>query len=390
MHIYISKSVLRLFAIAFLLISFAGYNFIRAYDESVWFPPDPGTPPANNVAAPVNLGTKLQVKNGPLGVDTLSIAGGSLGITSNRPMEKFSSINPTDPINDWYQFTESNLVSHLPTMSFAYDRDNNGTYANDYPIPLILNVGTTPVDDRAQFAGEVKANKVSVGGGSINITDDTPQIEFNDTNGDNNKWWLHSNAYGTGPRMHFLYDRNNNGIWDANDGMPTMYLQAGAAANGTQDQLNIPGTLNSQNVQTGQTHSGGVYADRYCNSDGSKCVTVEQIMAGINPPPDTTVWLVNHQHSDIQCTALGGTLTWDGGNQFCRMNGSCAAGWAWYNHWAQYPVQTVSQCNKSCYFSAQSWSTSNAPSCMTACTDGGHQTGSSFSLFASPNQYGCY
>jgi hypothetical protein len=61
----------RLFAIAALFISFAGYNFIRAYDESVWFPPTAGTPPAHNVAIPINTGTSSQVKNGSLSVDTL-------------------------------------------------------------------------------------------------------------------------------------------------------------------------------------------------------------------------------------------------------------------------------------------------------------------------------
>lgn len=74
-YMYISKSAFRLVAIAVLFMGFAGYNFIRAYDESIWFPPDPGTPPANNVASPLNTGSTNQIKNGGLAVNALLSSG---------------------------------------------------------------------------------------------------------------------------------------------------------------------------------------------------------------------------------------------------------------------------------------------------------------------------
>ena len=43
------------------LTTLLGYNFIRAYDESTWFPPD-GPPPTSNVAAPINIGLSTQEK----------------------------------------------------------------------------------------------------------------------------------------------------------------------------------------------------------------------------------------------------------------------------------------------------------------------------------------
>ncbi len=71
MHLYIPKSILRILAVAILFISFAGYNFIRANDESVWFPPA-GPPPSSNVAAPINqarVSTDFQIGHGNVSFD---------------------------------------------------------------------------------------------------------------------------------------------------------------------------------------------------------------------------------------------------------------------------------------------------------------------------------
>ena len=170
------KSTLRLIAVAVLFISFTGYSFIRAYDESIWFPPDPGTPPANNVAAPVNTGTDVQIKNGPLGVDTLSVTG---------------------------------------------------------------DVGVTSV---------------------------APQIKFDDSDSSTGVWWLHNNTYGGNPsRMHFLYDRSLNGIWDAADGNPVFIAQPGADVNGTQDEIST---------------NGEVHAGKYCDANGNNCSAITDLGGG--------------------------------------------------------------------------------------------------------------
>jgi hypothetical protein len=112
--------------------------------------------------------------------------------------------------------------------------------------------------------GSLGVSSLSVVGGSIGIANGSPSVEFNDTSdvaGVNNKWWLHSNAYGSGPRIHFLYDRNNNGTWD--DGSASTFVQAGGAVNGTQDVIATP---------------GNVWSGKYCNIDGSKCATLDGLL----------------------------------------------------------------------------------------------------------------
>jgi hypothetical protein len=64
------KTTLYLTLLVAFVVSFAGYNFIRAYDESVWFPPA-GSPPTRNVAVPLNHGstTSFQLGFGNLAFD---------------------------------------------------------------------------------------------------------------------------------------------------------------------------------------------------------------------------------------------------------------------------------------------------------------------------------
>lgn len=150
------KTLLRILSVIVLFVGFAGYSYLNA--AGVWTAPT-GNPPTNNVDTPITVSIDDQIKEGGLSVKSLATAGGNIGIVSNRPMQKFISTNLTDPINVWYQFTESNSVSNQPTMAFAYDRDGNGRYGNDYPVPLVLRVGTVPTDDRAQFAGKVQSNQ---------------------------------------------------------------------------------------------------------------------------------------------------------------------------------------------------------------------------------------
>ncbi len=89
--------------------------------------------------------------------------------------------------------------------------------------------------------------------------------------------------------------------------------------------------------------------------------------------------LVNGQHSEAQCTALGGTVIVDGATRFCRFNqASCPAGWAAYQQWSTYTAGTVSGtcmkdgsptpysgfCNAS-----QAWSNAAAPGApFSACS----------------------
>jgi hypothetical protein len=70
-----SKNIPLVIALSLVVVGFSGYSFIKAaYDQSVWFPPA-GTPPGNNVIAPLNHGTStesMQIGNGNLGFDQLT------------------------------------------------------------------------------------------------------------------------------------------------------------------------------------------------------------------------------------------------------------------------------------------------------------------------------
>jgi hypothetical protein len=305
-------------------------------------------------------------------VSALLTAGGSIGIASNRPMQKFISTNPTDPINNWFQFTESNLVSHLPTMAFAYDRDGNGSYGNDYPIPLVLSVGATPSEDNARFAGKVQSNQLSVGAGNIDITNDAPQIGFNDTSSNNNKWWLHSNAYGIGPTMNFLYDRDNSGAWDAPDANPTFIIKSGTVNDGSQDYV---------------LTRGAVRSSQYCDVNGANCFTASDVAgAGYSASMNYagTVDVDTNISKSASCAMTGSNT---GG---CDSGASCGIviqGNTWVVHQRQYgDCDFVPSCQYTCTGLAAnpsytySWVTSAWTMCYPtkSCSTAGNQTRSSY------------
>lgn len=104
--------------------------------------------------------------------------------------------------------------------------------------------------------------------------------------------------------------------------------------------------------------------------------------------------LVNGQHTEAQCTALGGTVIVDGANRFCRFNqASCPAGWAAYQQWSTYtagnvsgtcqrdgsPVNYTAFCNAS-----RAWANAAAPSGFTS------QCGMLLTCTPPRTQIGCY
>ena len=144
------KSPFRLTALAVLFLGLVGYNFIRAYDESLWFPPDPGTPPANNVAVPINVGSVGQVKNGSLGVDGLSIFG-TQSISASSPMIKFDDTDATGTIDFWTHVNNN-------TFYVLADRNNSGTWSAA-PHPMKIVAGATNSSDYVQFSNKVRAKQ---------------------------------------------------------------------------------------------------------------------------------------------------------------------------------------------------------------------------------------
>lgn len=69
-----SKYIIQLSLLVVLFSGFAGFNFIKAYSESVWFPPA-GAPPTRNVVSPINRASSTmdyQMGHGNLAFDQLT------------------------------------------------------------------------------------------------------------------------------------------------------------------------------------------------------------------------------------------------------------------------------------------------------------------------------
>jgi hypothetical protein len=145
------KKLLYIITISVVLIGFAGYHFIKAYDESTWFPPETGSvPPQNNVAIPINTGSSSQVKTGNLGI------GNTLGLFGDKPVVAFVNSNPAVP-----RWIQSAVVSGTgaSTLKFLYDRDNDGSVWDNAKAILQLNSGSKPSDDYAVFTNQVWATE---------------------------------------------------------------------------------------------------------------------------------------------------------------------------------------------------------------------------------------
>lgn len=146
-----SKNLIRFVVASFLLIGFAGYHFIKAYDESVWFPPESGSiAPQNNVAIPINTGSSTQTKTGNL------LIGNNLGLFGTNPAILFVNNDLTVP--KWVQRSDIDGSGNV-YMKFLYDRNNDLNASNDYPPPFTMNVDTDAANDHAVFSNEIWAKK---------------------------------------------------------------------------------------------------------------------------------------------------------------------------------------------------------------------------------------
>ncbi len=158
-------------------------------------------------------------------------------------------------------------------------------------------------------------------------------------------------------------------------------------------------------------------SDRYCDSLGSNCFNTADMNSVANLPtctqgqtlvadaagvwvcgtattPPTTSWLVNNQHSESQCTSLGGTVLTDGsGGKFCQFTASaCPSGWAKHQNWAAYRVTTTPCGQSTCTSPARAWSnTAGAPAQNTSCRGiNGSDSWTPFQCTSAMNQVGCY
>ena len=140
-YMYIPKTALRLFAIAVLFVSFAGYSFLKAD----WTPPT-AAPPANNVDVPINTGTANQIKNG-------SISLNGLALITDYPTIAF--VDPRPGHRTLY------MQNHSNTFNLLGDRngDGNVVWADDQPVAFATYLGTTPSQDYTYISNQVRATQ---------------------------------------------------------------------------------------------------------------------------------------------------------------------------------------------------------------------------------------
>ncbi len=141
------KSYTSIITLSLALLILVGYNFISAQS---WTAPT-GTPPANNAAAPVNIGTTAQDKNG-------TFTANKLGVISSYPV--LEMIDATAGQKDWRAAVESD------GNSFVIRADRNQTlvdgaisWTDNGNNQLVLANGETNADDYAQFSNQVRATE---------------------------------------------------------------------------------------------------------------------------------------------------------------------------------------------------------------------------------------
>lgn len=132
----LTKQIVPLAVVCSVLL---GYQYIGA----TWSDPT-GTPPNNNVDAPLNTGSTAQVKNGSLSVDGLTVFGSQI-MHQSAPTFEFSDSDH----NDWWTHVNSNRYY------FIYDEDDNGTWAGEDPWPLLLD----GPGEYALFENQVRATE---------------------------------------------------------------------------------------------------------------------------------------------------------------------------------------------------------------------------------------
>ncbi len=155
----ITHSIYQLVFLTLLFTVFAGYSFM--------FADAPADPPANNVAAPINVGASAQIKsgdfrtNGDLVVDkTMTVTGtstldgdvsvnGAITIVASNPRIRFDQNDAG--IRDWWLYGDNNNFYLLA------DRGNDGSFTGDTPYPMQFFTDTDATNDFVKFSNEVRA-----------------------------------------------------------------------------------------------------------------------------------------------------------------------------------------------------------------------------------------
>lgn len=143
----------RFFFLTILLFGIATYSYMNA----AWTAPS-GTPPTNNVDAPINTGLSSQAKAGALDVGSLST--GAMLVTGDIRLDQGS---PSMMLNDTDAGEKAFWVqANANSLYVLADRDNsitNPDYSSDSPWPLQIYTGATTSQDFATFSNEIRATQ---------------------------------------------------------------------------------------------------------------------------------------------------------------------------------------------------------------------------------------
>tara|TARA_B100000745_G_C20078269_1_gene368304 strand:+ start:221 stop:889 length:669 start_codon:yes stop_codon:yes gene_type:complete len=84
------------------------------------------------------------------------------------------------------------------------------------------------------------------------------------------------------------------------------------------------------------TSGGTLIVSNICNADQSTCGTVEEFLATSTSGGGSTPGnLFANQHTETQCTSLGGEVVAVGGETICRFpQNSCPSGWTNFSDWS--------------------------------------------------------
>jgi hypothetical protein len=155
------KSTFRLFLVALVFSSFAGYSFMNA--ATTWTAPGSAAP-GNNVDTPINIGGEPQDKAGALGVDGLAVFGVQT-IVSENPILYFSNAE-TGAVGMHIRNTPDSLI-------FSPDRNNDGTISTGETKPALqMKIGDTEDTDFAKFNNQVRSPEYCNSNGTKCVTID--------------------------------------------------------------------------------------------------------------------------------------------------------------------------------------------------------------------------
>ncbi len=340
---------------------------------SAWTAPT-AVPTGSNVAAPVNTGGVSQIKSGGLGVGALDVAGGVL-------------VRGTSDVND----LDLTVTGRVGAAEYCDENGENcgsvaggGWVSTNQVVYSGSITGSGAVD-----TGGIDLNLAAIVGARATLV------------------YLHVTTSQNTTNSFTFKPKGVAGVQGS-----TVGSGVGAGASG----LQLFGSANRMGYVTVATNAAGIilmqsYATQnvevrligYIGASGNSasglpaCGNGETLISnggvwscGV-PSGSTGPMLVNGQHSEKQCTDLGGTVYTSGADKFCQFaQASCPAGWALYQQWTTTQGGSsacTNMCWGPCYLTRHAWSNTTPETCSENRTTNCENPGS---CRAVPTQVGCY